>query len=162
MCNVPTVPACKRVFYGQIYTQFQHKLTSLLKIFLSTQRPKCNILSAYAQMQTLRSYVEQIILPIVHNARYYEHTLTVRCNSRPHSCSLTHTSAVSHQVVTWIATVVCCLSKCSSCMIDYAISWVFQSTTVHSCKMRYTLVHMCRVNDQHSYITNIQTIVNGK
>ena len=93
---------------------------------------------------------------------YYEHTLTVRCNSRPHSCSLTHASAVSHQVVTWITTVVCCLSKCSSCMIDYAISWVFQSTTVHSCKMRYTLVHMCRVNDQHSYITNIQTIVNGK
>ena len=38
-------------------------------IFLSTQRSKCNILCAYAQMQTLRSYVEQIILPIVHNAR---------------------------------------------------------------------------------------------
>ena len=67
-------------------------------------------------------------------------TLTGRCTPRPHSCSLTCASTVSHQVVACVTTVGGCLSKCCSrSEINLAISWVSQTATVHNClKGEYT------------------------
>ena len=61
---------------------------------------------------------------------------------RPHSISLTCTSAVSHQVVACITTVGGCLFKCCSIgMTNSAIGSVIQRTTVYSCWMEVELIH---------------------
>ena len=75
-----------------------------------------------------------------------QHTLTVRCTPRPYSCSLTSASTASHQVVTCIATVGCCLSKCCSTSVtNLAIGWNSHSTTVHSCQNE-------EYNNKHMYL----------
>ena len=63
-----------------------------------------------------------------------QHTLTGRFTLRPHSCSFTHGSAVSHQPIACITHVCSYFSKCcSSSVINSAIGWVSQRTTVHNC-----------------------------
>ena len=64
-----------------------------------------------------------------------QHTLTVRFTPWPDSTSLTYTSAVSNQIVACITTVGGCLSVCcSSSVINSAIGWISQNTTVHNCQ----------------------------
>ena len=54
--------------------------------------------------------------------------------SRPHSISLTCTSAVSYQDVAENTTVGGCLSECClSSVTNLAIGWSIQSPTVHNC-----------------------------
>ena len=61
---------------------------------------------------------------------------------RPIPCSLTCTSAVSHQVVACITTVDSCLFKCCSIgMTNSAIGSVIQRTTVYSCWMKVEILH---------------------
>ena len=63
-----------------------------------------------------------------------QHTLTGRFTPRPHSCSFTSPGAVSHQVIACITPVGSFISKCcSSSVINLAIGWVSQSTTIHNC-----------------------------
>ena len=50
--------------------------------------------------------------PNTHVYKHKKHTLTGRGTPRPFSCSLTHASTVSHQVVACVTTVGGCLSKC--------------------------------------------------
>ena len=72
-----------------------------------------------------------------------QHTLTGRYTSRPHSCSLTSASTVSHQVIACITAVSGCLSKCcSSRVTKLTIDWTSQIATVHNCQMQiYTHIH---------------------
>ena len=86
---------------------------------------------------TLRSSFTWYVLK-----RQLQHTLTGRFTPRPHSCGMTCTSTVSHQVVADITTVGGCLSKgCSSSVTNLAIGWLSQSTTVHVCqKKRYIFI----------------------
>ena len=75
-----------------------------------------------------------MLCKVIHGAGW-QHTLTGRYTSRPHSCSLTCASVVSHQSVACITTVGGCLSKCcSSSVTNLAIGWVSQIATVHNCQ----------------------------
>ena len=63
-------------------------------------------------------------------------TLTGRCTPRPVSCSLTCLNIVSNQPVPCTTTVVGCLSICcSSSVMNTAIDWVSQNTTVYNCEI---------------------------
>ena len=65
----------------------------------------------------------------------YQCTLTGRFTPTPYSSRLTSTRTVSNQVIACITMVGGCLSKCcSSSVINLAIGWIIQSTTVHSCE----------------------------
>ena len=56
-----------------------------------------------------------VCLPSYDGVKAWEQrTFTSRCTPRPHSCSLTSASTVSHQVVACVTTVGGCLSKCCS------------------------------------------------
>ena len=67
------------------------------------------------------------------------HTLTDRCTPRPYPCSLTHASAVSHQVVACITTVGGCLSESGSIgMSNFPIVWITLSTALYNCRKRNT------------------------
>ena len=80
---------------------------------------------------------------------------------RPIPCSLTCTSAVSHQVVACITTVGGCLFKCcSSGMTNSAIGSVIQRTTVYSCWMKVELIHdvHCIANVLLSELTGLQVL----
>ena len=80
---------------------------------------------------------------------------------RPIPCSLTCTSAVSHQVVACITTVGGCLFKCCSIGItNLAIGSVIQRTTVYSCWMKVELLHdvHCIANVLLSELTGLQLL----
>ena len=74
---------------------------------------------------------------------------------RPIPCSLTCTSAVSHQVVACITTVDSCLFKCCSIgMTNLAVGSVIQRTTVHSCRIYI----YCIANVLLSELTGLQVL----
>ena len=85
-----------------------------------------------------------LCLPSYDGVKAWEQgTLTGRCSPRPHSCSLTSESTVTHQVVACVTSVGGCLSKCCSRSVsNTAIGWISQTATVHICQReKYTSLY---------------------
>ena len=111
----------------------------------------------------LVAHVHDVIFKLQATYLYSQVWLTSagRLIFRPIPCSLTCTSAVSHQVVACITTVDSCLFKCCSIgMTNSAIGSVIQRTTVYSCWMKVELIHdvHCVANVLLSELTGLQVL----